>query len=103
MVGLDDVVMGGRSSGAFSLNADGFGVFQGDVSLENNGGFSSVRYRFQTIGIKGCTRVVIRLKGDGKKYQFRIKSNSADYYSYNIWIRSLPREIFLSAMYQYQK
>ena len=79
---VDDVVMGGRSSGTFELSADGFGVFEGDVSLENNGGFSSVRHRFQKIPTGKYTRIAIRLKGDGKKYQFRIKANSGDYYSY---------------------
>ena len=79
---IDDVVMGGKSSGTFSLNAEGFGVFEGAVSLENNGGFSSVRYRFPRMQIKESTKIFIRLKGDGKEYQFRIKSNSNDYYSY---------------------
>lgn len=40
----DDVVMGGRSEGAFSLNQEGNAVFSGNVSLENDGGFSSVMY-----------------------------------------------------------
>ena len=48
---VDDVVMGGRSSSTVSLNADGFGVFSGDVSLANNGGFSSVRHEFQKIKV----------------------------------------------------
>jgi len=38
----DDVVMGGRSQGEFSINQEGYAVFSGDVSLENSGGFSSV-------------------------------------------------------------
>tara|TARA_B110000902_G_scaffold235631_1_gene281098 strand:- start:2197 stop:2688 length:492 start_codon:yes stop_codon:yes gene_type:complete len=79
---VDDIVMGGQSSGSLKLNADGFGVFKGSISLDNNGGFSSVRYRFQKIAIDNYTEIVIKLKGDGKKYQFRIKSNSRDYYSY---------------------
>jgi NADH dehydrogenase [ubiquinone] 1 alpha subcomplex assembly factor 1 len=79
---IDDVVMGGKSSGSFNLNSDGYGVFVGDISLENNGGFSSVRYRFEKILINKSTKISIRIKGDGKKYQFRIKSNSGDYYSY---------------------
>ena len=79
---IDDVVMGGKSSGSFKLNSDGYGVFLGDISLENNGGFSSVRYRFEKILINKSTKISIRIKGDGKKYQFRIKSNSGDYYSY---------------------
>lgn len=79
---VDDVVMGGESSGSFKLNEDGFGVFQGRISLDNNGGFSSLRYRFQKIAVENYTQIVIKLKGDGKNYQFRIKSNSGDYYSY---------------------
>lgn len=79
---VDDVVMGGVSSGSFALHEDGFGVFKGHISLDNNGGFSSLRYRFKKIEIKDNTQVVIKLKGDGKNYQFRIKSNSGDYYSY---------------------
>ena len=79
---VDDVVMGGESSGSFKLNPDGFGVFEGSISLDNNGGFSSLRYRSKKILIKEYTKVIIKLRGDGKKYQFRIKSNSGDYYSY---------------------
>ena len=79
---VDDVVMGGRSAGRFSISADGFGVFEGAISLENYGGFSSVRYRFSQMQTKGATKVIIRLKGDGKKYQFRLKARGSDYYSY---------------------
>ncbi len=79
---VDDVVMGGRSSSSITLNTDGFGVFKGYVSLENNGGFSSVRYQFEKTEVKRFTKIILKLKGDGKKYQFRVKSNSTDYYSY---------------------
>ncbi|MFK7953192.1 MAG: CIA30 family protein [Ekhidna sp.] len=79
---VDDVVMGGRSSGNFSLNDDGMGVFEGNVSLENNGGFSSLRYRWGKTSRRGYTKVAIKLKGDGKDFQFRIKPNYRDYYSY---------------------
>jgi NADH dehydrogenase [ubiquinone] 1 alpha subcomplex assembly factor 1 len=79
---VNDVVMGGRSSSTFKLDEDGLGVFEGNISLENNGGFSSLRYRFLKRTIKGATQVKITLRGDGKKYQFRVKSNAGDYYSY---------------------
>lgn len=79
---VDDGVMGGKSSSTFGLNAEGYGVFEGDISLKNNGGFSSLRFGFQRTPLEQYTKVKIRLKGDGKKYQFRIKSNSSDYYSY---------------------
>ena len=77
-----DGVMGGRSSGTFELNDDGFGVFEGKIFLENNGGFSSLRYKFPKTATKEHTKMVIKLKGDGKNYQFRVKTNSGDYFSY---------------------
>ncbi len=79
---VDDVVMGGRSSGSINLTADGHGAFEGDVSLANNGGFSSVRFRPAGINVGVHNKVVIRLRGDGKRYQFRLKSNTRDYHSY---------------------
>ncbi len=79
---VDDVVMGGRSSGSLVLSPEGYGVFKGNVSLENNGGFSSVRHRFERMSVKGFSKIVLKVKGDGKKYQFRLKANSRDYYSY---------------------
>lgn len=79
---VDDIVMGGRSSGSFGLNEDGHGIFQGFVSLENNGGFSSVRYQFKKIDVQTFTKIILKIKGDGKQYQFRIKANASDQYSY---------------------
>lgn len=79
---VDDTVMGGRSAGNFGINAAGHGVFQGDVSLENNGGFSSIRYRFPTQKMEGFSSIQIKLKGDGKRYQFRVKSDRYDRHSY---------------------
>ncbi|WP_159950590.1 CIA30 family protein [Polaribacter septentrionalilitoris] len=79
---VDDVVMGGKSNGDFKLNKDGFGEYSGKISLENNGGFSSLRYRFKEKSIKGFSKVILKIKGDGKKYQFRIKKDSNDSHSY---------------------
>lgn len=79
---VDDVVMGGRSQGTFSLSEEGHGLFSGNVSLENYGGFSSVRKRVSDIDIQGHSVFVLRLKGDGKKYQFRAKSSLYQRHSY---------------------
>ncbi|APQ18612.1 CIA30 family protein [Maribacter hydrothermalis] len=79
---VDDVVMGGKSSGKFTLNKEGNGVFEGDISLENNGGFSLLRYRFNKIGTKQYSKIILKVKGDGKTYQFRIKSKTTDDYAY---------------------
>jgi len=79
---VDDVVMGGRSDGYFEINEKGHGLFHGEVSLENNGGFSSVRYRFEQQKIDAFQVCKIRLKGDGKAYQFRAKTDKYDRHSY---------------------
>lgn len=79
---VDDTVMGGMSNGTFQLSQDGHGVFAGYVTTENNGGFSSVRYGFEKMSVEGYSKVVIKLKGDGKDYQFRIKASQRDYHSY---------------------
>jgi len=79
---VDDGVMGGRSAGNFLINEEGHGTFFGDVSLENNGGFSSVRYRFEQREVTSYKTCKIRLKGDGKSYQFRVKTDKYDRHSY---------------------
>ena len=79
---VNDVVMGGKSSSQFRLNNEGYGVFEGHVSLDNNGGFSSVRYPFEKTEVSKASKIKIRLKGDGKTYQFRIKDDRNNYYSY---------------------
>lgn len=79
---LDDVVMGGQSNGHFTINTAGHGLFHGKVSLENNGGFSMVQYRFQTTDVSNYSKVLITLKGDGKAYQFRVKSDNNNSHSY---------------------
>ncbi len=75
---VDDGVMGGLSQSAMKLNDQGHAKFSGYVTTENNGGFSSVRYNFDTKNVSGFTHVVLRLKGDGKDYQFRIKKSRYD-------------------------
>jgi len=79
---VNDGVMGGLSAGNFSLNENGNGVYKGTVSLENNGGFSSLRYRFPIKKVDGFTKAILKLKGDGKNYQFRLRSNAYERHSY---------------------
>ena len=79
---VDDVVMGGRSSSSFAINEKGNAVFSGNVSLENNGGFSSLRHAFQKLDMGSFQTISIRLKGDGNRYQFRVKSSRTERHSY---------------------
>jgi NADH dehydrogenase [ubiquinone] 1 alpha subcomplex assembly factor 1 len=70
----DDGVMGGMSRGAFTVNGEGHAVFSGEVSLENNGGFSSLQWYFPPMDVSAYTSALLRVKGDGKTYQFRVES-----------------------------
>lgn len=79
---VNDGVMGGLSTSTLKLNEEGHGVFAGTVSLENNGGFCSLRHRFERMNVRPYSTLKMRIKGDDKKYQFRVKTNSSDYYSY---------------------
>lgn len=79
---VNDGVMGGLSKSTFVPGENGTAVFSGTVSLENNGGFSSVRYHTGKTEVEGYSILELHLKGDGKKYQVRIRENSNDYYAY---------------------
>lgn len=79
---VDDVVMGGRSDGNFKINDTGYGEFSGYVSLKNNGGFSSVRYNFNTVSSSNFKSFQLRIKGDGNSFQFRVKSSNRQRFSY---------------------
>ena len=79
---VNDGVMGGTSRSKFYLNSEGHACFDGTVSLENNGGFCSVRYEFNRIALDKNKIICLRIKGDGKDYQFRVKTKKSDAHSY---------------------
>jgi monofunctional biosynthetic peptidoglycan transglycosylase len=72
---VNDGVMGGLSQSQLTISTDGFAVFQGTVSLENNGGFASVRTEPTEFGLAGKKGLLLRLKGDGRIYQLRLRTD----------------------------
>ena len=78
----NDDVMGGVSNSKMILNDIGNGVFYGTVSTENNGGFAMTRLSVDIDLKKLSKNLILRVKGDGKKYQFRIKSKEYQKYWY---------------------
>jgi hypothetical protein len=72
---VNDGVMGGLSSSQIEVTDDGHGVFSGTVSLENNGGFASTRVMLGDVEMAGYNGIALRVKGDGKQYQFRIRTD----------------------------
>ena len=78
---VNDGVMGGLSKSEITLTEEGYGQFSGHVSLENNGGFASVRL-ITNVEIQSESQIVLNLKGDGKTYQFRLKGDQSQPQSY---------------------
>lgn len=82
---LDDVVMGGVSSSMLSVSPLGgeggvaAGIFAGNVTQANNGGFASVRSKNFTPSINASPYdgFEIRLKGDGQRYKFIARTEDA--------------------------
>ena len=72
---IDDGVMGGVSRSGIRRTEDGTGVFAGVLSLENNGGFASVRARLGHRDLSGCAGLEIRARGDGRIYQLRLRAD----------------------------
>ena len=72
---VNDTVMGGISASQLQLTEEGFALFTGTVSLENNGGFASLQSTPSAYDFTGYEGIAIRIKGDGKRYKFSLKSN----------------------------
>lgn len=72
---VDDGVMGGVSKGGLVIE-DGKLVFSGKLSLENNGGFSSLRTGDKNYDFTGKEGFVMRVKGDGRTYKLRIETDA---------------------------
>ncbi len=72
---IDDVVMGGRSRSRMDIER-GVAVFHGHVSLENRGGFASVRSAVALHDLSAYDGIELRLRGDGKHYGLRLRDEA---------------------------
>lgn len=81
---IDDRVMGGVSRSRLRHDAAGHAVFEGEVSLDHNGGFASVRSSPGARGLAGASRCVIEVRGGaGKQFKLSlITDNGFDSPSY---------------------
>lgn len=74
---MNDVVMGGVSTGTLTQYTSATALFGGEVSLERGGGFSSVRsapVEHNLSGFRGLTLVV---RGDGKWYKWNMTADGS--------------------------
>ena len=66
---VNDGVMGGISQSNIYLNEVNNIIFAGNISLENNGGFASIRRGFDGNQLKEASKFLLRVKGDGNIYK----------------------------------
>ena len=71
---VNDGVMGGVSQSRFRQEAEGV-VFEGEVSLRNNGGFASLRG--PVAWADGTSALELAVHGDGKRYRLLLRMDSA--------------------------
>ena len=69
---VNDGVMGGRSVGKIKSTTDGAMQFFGTLSLENNGGFASIRSGRLQVEMDPQEAFRVRVKGDGRTYIFNL-------------------------------
>jgi len=72
---VNDGVMGGLSSSKATIKDDKI-IFSGNVSLENNGGFASLRSPVKDYNFEKFSGIEIKIKGDGKRYSVSMKETT---------------------------
>jgi hypothetical protein len=73
---VNDNVMGGLSQSKAFWNQDETSIrFQGALSLDNNGGFASIRSAVKPGFFANANRICVEIKGDGRDYQFRLRDS----------------------------
>ena len=72
---VNDGVMGGVSEGKFKITDKKTLEFFGTLSLENNGGFASVRTNAKKLGLEKGDTVVAKVRGDGREYSMNLYLN----------------------------
>jgi NADH dehydrogenase [ubiquinone] 1 alpha subcomplex assembly factor 1 len=71
---VNDTVMGGRSSASLNVKKNML-IFAGNLSLQNNGGFASIRRIYEPLSWNRGEILEIKVLGDGRSYQFRLRTN----------------------------
>ncbi len=65
---VNDSVMGGISEGGFSITDENTLRFAGKLSLDNNGGFASIRSKDVPIELADASGIIVNARGDGRTY-----------------------------------
>lgn len=68
---VNDGVMGGLSQGRIEMTQNDTLLFKGNISLQNNGGFSSFRIGGKLWDLSAWKGIEIHVRGDGRVYGLR--------------------------------
>lgn len=79
---VNDGVMGGLSQGDSYLKEPSSLEFKGAISLDNNGGFSSIRTYGSSHQLSQYEGIELRVKGDGRKYYLTSRCNGGQMLAY---------------------
>lgn len=74
---IDDRVMGGVSHSRMRYDPAGFAVFEGTLSLDQGGGFASVRHGALAWGTAQTAWYRIQVMGDGKRYKVNLRTDES--------------------------
>ncbi|ACF12714.1 NADH:ubiquinone oxidoreductase complex I intermediate-associated protein 30 [Chloroherpeton thalassium ATCC 35110] len=69
---VNDVIMGGRSSGTICVSNENVAVFEGFITPKQGIGFSSVKAPINNFSFLGYDGVCLKMRTDGKRYKFRL-------------------------------
>jgi len=71
---VNDGVMGGKSQSEAVLLPNSL-LFKGNLSLENNGGFASIRSPFENFDFSNAKYIEIRYRSEGGDFNFRLEQS----------------------------
>ena len=71
---LNDGVMGGMSNGQLRYTETSF-IFEGQVSLENNGGFASARSPFEAIDLSDYSTLIVKYRSTDMDFAISLNTS----------------------------
>ena len=81
---VNDGVMGGRSRGGFKHLESKTLLFTGNLSLDNGGGFASIRTKPSAMNLAGATGIIVKARGDGRTYRVQLRTDDSMATSYRV-------------------
>jgi len=98
---VNDGVMGGRSTSSAVLT-DQTLYFTGNVSLENNGGFASIRSPYDSYDLSQFTEIVIKHRGTNRKFALTFDTDRR-WYAPNYKMLFYPTEEWQETVYKIEE